>query len=150
MVSTQLLKRTQAMLNKYRLLLLEESRVSPASCLLQSGLVGLQTRLSLQRGLLGSIRGFPGSGSAPRRLCGVAPVVGYGLCPAAVESVGAQPLDFCRARKAFLSLPSARSGLCKRLVLISPCIRQKAALRWAFVALYERGRGKIWTSNRLC
>lgn len=28
MVSTQLLKRTQAMLNKYRLLLLEESRVS--------------------------------------------------------------------------------------------------------------------------
>ena len=29
-VSAQLLKRTQAMLNKYRLLLLEESRVSPA------------------------------------------------------------------------------------------------------------------------
>lgn len=31
-VSTQLLKRTQAMLNKYRLLLLEESRVGFSSC----------------------------------------------------------------------------------------------------------------------
>ena len=61
-VSTQLLKRTQAMLNKYRLLLLEESRVSPASCPLQSLPVGAGSAIYFsQRGLLGSVGGFSGS-----------------------------------------------------------------------------------------
>ncbi|XP_053918323.1 BRD4-interacting chromatin-remodeling complex-associated protein-like [Cuculus canorus] len=43
-VSAQLLKRSQAMLNKYRLLLLEESQVSPASCFPQ----GLEAQAFVQ------------------------------------------------------------------------------------------------------